>query len=142
MARGWIEVGGMTSQSRKVSGVDREVLKAAAFDLSPEPALVVSGDGALAAANEAAEALFGQGLGLLARGRFVAALTLSITDAGFDFITDAIRIFDVQTQQWSTLVEHRGNWGWPMWSQDSKFLYAVNVPAVNGAEPSWVYRIA
>jgi len=75
-------------------------------------------------------------------GRFVAALTLSITDAGFDFITDAIRIFDVQTQQWSTLVEHRGNWGWPMWSQDSKFLYAVNVPAVNGAEPSWVYRIA
>src|SRR4029450_8218896 len=32
-------------------------------------ALVVDGEGALVAANEAAEALFGQGLGLLARGR-------------------------------------------------------------------------
>ncbi|WP_374570592.1 nitrogen regulation protein NR(II) [Phenylobacterium sp.] len=51
-----------------------DTLKAAAFDLSPEPAMVVSADGALVAANEAAEALFGQGLGLLARGRFLAAL--------------------------------------------------------------------
>lgn len=55
-------------------GVDLELLKAAAFDLSPEPALVVSADGALVAVNEAAEALFGQGLGLLSRGRFGAAL--------------------------------------------------------------------
>lgn len=51
-----------------------EALKAAAFEFSPEPALVVSKDGALVAVNEAAEALFGQGLGLLARGRFRAAL--------------------------------------------------------------------
>jgi two-component system nitrogen regulation sensor histidine kinase GlnL len=35
---------------------------------------VVDGEGALVAANEAAEALFGQGLSLLARGRFGAAL--------------------------------------------------------------------
>ena len=49
-------------------------LKATAFDLIPEPAMVVDRSGALVAANEAAEALFGQGLALLARGRFRAAL--------------------------------------------------------------------
>jgi len=63
--------------SLSVTAKDRSVLeslKAAAFDLSPEPALVVNGDGALAAVNEAAERLFGQGLSLLSRGRFSAAL--------------------------------------------------------------------
>ena len=65
----------MNSRTRAAnSGVNLEVLKAAAFDLSPEPALVVNGDGALVAVNEAAEALFGQGLSLLTRGRFGAAL--------------------------------------------------------------------
>ena len=65
----------MTSQTkRQPPGVGAEALKAAAFDLSPDPALVVDADGALVAVNEAAEALFGQGLGLLARGRFRAAL--------------------------------------------------------------------
>lgn len=49
-------------------------LKMLAFDASPEPALLISGDGSLAAANEAAEELFGQGLGLLARGRVQGAL--------------------------------------------------------------------
>ncbi|HEY3694803.1 two-component system sensor histidine kinase NtrB [Phenylobacterium sp.] len=56
------------------TGFELEELKAAAFDLSPEPSLVIDKDGAVAAVNEAAEALFGQGLGLLARGRFRAAL--------------------------------------------------------------------
>lgn len=51
-----------------------ESLKAAAFDLNPDPSLVIDADGALIAVNEAAEALFGQGLGLLAKGRFRAAL--------------------------------------------------------------------
>jgi two-component system nitrogen regulation sensor histidine kinase GlnL len=51
-----------------------EGVKAVAFDLSPEPAMVVDQEGALVAVNEAAEALFGQGLALLARGRFRAAL--------------------------------------------------------------------
>ena len=55
-------------------GVDVLALKAAAFELSPDPAMVVDAAGALVAVNEAAEALFGQGLGLLARGRFSAAL--------------------------------------------------------------------
>lgn len=55
-------------------GVDVLRLRAAAFDLSPDPAMVVDETGALVAVNEAAEALFGQGLGLLARGRFSAAL--------------------------------------------------------------------
>lgn len=57
-----------------VMEVSLDLLKAAAFDLSPEPALVVDADGGLVAVNEAAEALFGQGLGLLARGRFRAGL--------------------------------------------------------------------
>jgi two-component system nitrogen regulation sensor histidine kinase GlnL len=45
-----------------------------AFDLAPDPALVVSAAGALVAVNEAAESLFGQGLSLLSRGRFRDAL--------------------------------------------------------------------
>lgn len=49
-------------------------LKGAAFDVIPEPALIVDQNDALAGANEAAEALFGQGLALLAKGRFRAAL--------------------------------------------------------------------
>ncbi len=55
-------------------GSDVEALKAAAFDFSPDPSLVINAEGALVAANEAAEALFGQGLTLLARGRFGSAL--------------------------------------------------------------------
>ncbi|WP_091739561.1 two-component system sensor histidine kinase NtrB [Phenylobacterium immobile] len=51
-----------------------DALKSAAFELSPDPALVIDPDGALVAANEAAEALFGQGLSLLSRGRFGSAL--------------------------------------------------------------------
>ena len=53
---------------------DLRDVRAMAFDLSPEPSLVISADGSLAAANEAAEALFGQGLGLLIRGRFQDAM--------------------------------------------------------------------
>jgi two-component system nitrogen regulation sensor histidine kinase GlnL len=58
----------------QAQGVEVSALKAAAFDLSPDPSMVVDAQGALVAVNEAAEALFGQGLGLLARGRFRAAL--------------------------------------------------------------------
>jgi Tol biopolymer transport system component/DNA-binding winged helix-turn-helix (wHTH) protein len=75
-------------------------------------------------------------------GRYVAALTRSFTDAGFSQVVDAVRIFDLQTQQWSTLAEHMGSWGFPTWSHDSKFLYALNFPADNGAVPPSVYRIA
>ena len=64
----------MTDRARVLGGVTPEAMKAAAFDLSPEPALVVDCDGGLVAVNEAAEALFGHGLSLLARGRFRAAL--------------------------------------------------------------------
>ena len=63
------------SRSRSpLSASALDALKAVAFDLIPEPAMVFDRDGALAAVNEAAEALFGQGLALLARGRFKAAL--------------------------------------------------------------------
>ena len=51
-----------------------ETLKAAAFDLSPDPSMVIDPQGALVAVNEAAEALFGHGLSLLSRGRFLSAL--------------------------------------------------------------------
>ena len=65
----------MTSPiKRQPPDLGADALKAAAFELSPDPAFVVDADGALAAVNEAAEALFGQGLGLLAKGRFRAAL--------------------------------------------------------------------
>ncbi|MEO8813034.1 MAG: ATP-binding protein [Caulobacteraceae bacterium] len=49
-------------------------LKAAAFEIGPEPALVLDADDSLVAVNEAAETLFGQSLALLARGRLTAAL--------------------------------------------------------------------
>jgi two-component system nitrogen regulation sensor histidine kinase GlnL len=42
-------------------------LKAAAFEAGAEPALIVGPDGVLRAANEAAESVFGQGLGTLWR---------------------------------------------------------------------------
>jgi two-component system nitrogen regulation sensor histidine kinase GlnL len=64
----------MTDHARISPTKVSDSLKVAAFDLSPEPALVVDREGALVAVNEAAEALFGQGLSLLARGRFRAAL--------------------------------------------------------------------
>jgi two-component system nitrogen regulation sensor histidine kinase GlnL len=64
----------MTDHARIAPTKVSDSLKTAAFDLSPEPALVVDREGALVAVNEAAEALFGQGLSLLARGRFRAAL--------------------------------------------------------------------
>src|SRR5690606_37897338 len=65
----------MTTRMKSLQGGgDVGLMKAAAFDLSPEPAFVIDRAGALVAANEAAETLFGQGLGLLARGRFMAAL--------------------------------------------------------------------
>jgi two-component system nitrogen regulation sensor histidine kinase GlnL len=54
-------------------------LRAAAFDLAPDPALILSRAGALVAVNEAAEALFGQGLSLLSRGRFGDALPAGST---------------------------------------------------------------
>ncbi len=64
----------MSGRYKSLRADAAETLKAAAFDLSPEPAMVVDGAGALVAVNEAAEALFGQGLALLARGHFRAAL--------------------------------------------------------------------
>ncbi len=45
-----------------------ESLRANAFDLWPEPALVIDADGALLAVNEAAETLFGQWLSMLTKG--------------------------------------------------------------------------
>ncbi|WP_242917002.1 ATP-binding protein [Caulobacter sp. CCUG 60055] len=65
----------MTERRHRPAEADADRgLRAAAFDLSPEPALVVGADGALTAANEAAEDLFGQGLALLSRGSFRDAL--------------------------------------------------------------------
>ena len=65
----------MTPHARIEPDQRAEALKTAAFDLSPDPALVIDRSDMLVAVNEAAEALFGQGLGLLARGRFRAGLT-------------------------------------------------------------------
>ncbi len=60
-------------------------------------------------------------------GRYFAAMTTP---------PDTIRLFDLQTQQWSTLVEHKGGWGFPTWSHNGKFIYALNLPA-----PFSAYRI-
>ena len=54
-----------------------EGLRAAAFESGADPALIIGADGALKAANEAAESLFGQNLGLLSRSRFNDAVPRS-----------------------------------------------------------------
>ena len=59
-----------------------ERLRAAAFDLMPEPALIIGPDGDMAMCNEAAQELFGQGLSHLTRGRFVDSLPPGSTLAG------------------------------------------------------------
>ncbi|MEO8926298.1 MAG: ATP-binding protein [Caulobacteraceae bacterium] len=63
----------------------QEALKANAFDLGLDPALIVGGDGTLAAANVAAEALFGAALAPRARDRFAAAFPL---DAALTALVD------------------------------------------------------
>ncbi len=52
-----------------------EGLKAAAFEAGSDPALIIGADGDLKAANEAAESLFGQALGLLSRAKFRDAVS-------------------------------------------------------------------
>jgi two-component system nitrogen regulation sensor histidine kinase GlnL len=54
-----------------LSDAEVQALSAAAFEQSPAPALMFSASGDLVAANEAAEALLGHGLALLARRRLV-----------------------------------------------------------------------
>ena len=49
-------------------------VRSAAFDLMPEPALIIGADGELSVCNEAAQELFGQGLSHLTRGKFVDVL--------------------------------------------------------------------
>lgn len=61
----------MPFEPTSLSEAEVQALRAAAFEQSPSPALMFSGTGDLIAANEAAEALFGHGLALLARKRLV-----------------------------------------------------------------------
>jgi two-component system nitrogen regulation sensor histidine kinase GlnL len=58
-----------------------EALKAAAFDLAPAPALALSADGVVALANEAAQALFGQGAARLA-GRSLSGALAALAQRG------------------------------------------------------------
>lgn len=64
----------MSGRLRIAGDPSGDGLMAVAFEMSPEPALVIDAGGALTAVNEAAEALFGQGLSLLMRGRVSSAL--------------------------------------------------------------------
>lgn len=61
----------MPDEPHSLSHTDALSLRAAAFEQSPSPALMFSAGGDLVTANEAAEALFGHGLALLARKRLV-----------------------------------------------------------------------
>ncbi|MEO6341301.1 MAG: ATP-binding protein [Caulobacteraceae bacterium] len=61
------------------SSVDLRTLRAEAFEHSPWPALMFSSEGALLAANESAEQLFGHGLSLLARRKFIHAADDALT---------------------------------------------------------------
>lgn len=62
-------------------------------------------------------------------GRFIAAMTIPNTTE--------MKLFDVQNRQWFTLARHEGAWGFPTWSRDAKFIYALR-----GPEPWSVDRIS
>jgi Tol biopolymer transport system component len=62
-------------------------------------------------------------------GRFIAAMTIPNTTE--------MKLFDVQNRQWFTLARHQGAWGFPTWSRDAKFIYALR-----GPEPWSVDRIS
>ena len=51
--------------------------------------------------------------------------------------SDALKLFDLQTQKWSTLAEQMGYWGYPTFSRDGQVLYALNNSGLDWA----VYRI-
>jgi two-component system, NtrC family, nitrogen regulation sensor histidine kinase GlnL len=69
-----MEDGGVTVGRLGISRAEAgEALKASAFDLGADPALIVDRDHLLVAANVAAETLFGHTLAPLARERFAAA---------------------------------------------------------------------
>jgi DNA-binding winged helix-turn-helix (wHTH) protein/Tol biopolymer transport system component len=51
-------------------------------------------------------------------GRYIAAM------ATLPPVT--IKLFDLQTQHWSTLTENTGPWGYPTWSHNGRFIYALN----------------
>ena len=51
-------------------------------------------------------------------GRYIAAMASTPPMA--------IKLFDQQTQEWSSLTEDSGVWGYPTWSRNGKFLYALN----------------
>lgn len=87
----------MSSKPRpKLSPDITDRIRAAAFDLNPEPAMVIGAGGELAAANEAAQQLFGQGLGLISRGRFRDAMPESST---------LVRVIDRAVEEGATVRE-------------------------------------
>jgi two-component system nitrogen regulation sensor histidine kinase GlnL len=61
-----LAAGALTAES----GSAAETLRAAAFELAPDPAFILAPGGGLDAANAAAERLFGQSLSVLNRARF------------------------------------------------------------------------
>ena len=78
----------------------RQPLRASAFDLWPEAALILDDAGVLIAVNEAAEQLFGAGLPALARGPMQMALP---TESGLNEVINratakqlAVRVRDLE----------------------------------------------
>ena len=47
-----------------------------------------------------------------------------------------LKIFDLTTRRWSTLLKHEGGMGFPSWSHDSRFVYMLYLRDKPG-----VYRI-
>jgi Tol biopolymer transport system component/DNA-binding winged helix-turn-helix (wHTH) protein len=63
-------------------------------------------------------------------GRYIAAL---LGPDGAE-----VRVFNLQTQQWSTLLAHMGGWSFPAFSHDGRYLYALNFRGQPGYS---VYRV-
>jgi Tol biopolymer transport system component len=56
--------------------------------------------------------------------------------AAFNAPNTAIKIFDLRTNQWSTLAERESGWGFLTFSHNSKFIYVLHGPG-----PWSIYRI-
>lgn len=127
----------MTIQT--ITAPDRRVdaLRANAFDLWPEPALVVDASGALTAVNEAAEQILGRWLSVLARGSIRLAMA---PDCGLMRLIDhcmdtqsAVRGRDVEVTLFGQLTFTADAAATPI--PDSGTLVTLHVrPPVSGVE--------
>jgi Tol biopolymer transport system component len=108
------EDGGWSSDGRKVVYFAAPHPSLRIFDLDRQQSTEIPGSAGLWSARWSPD------------GNHIAAMTDSAM---------GIKLYDLTTGHWSTLVENMGGWGYPTWSHDGRFLYVLN-----HAGPYTIYR--